>query len=190
MTTPGRLYGVGVGPGDPDLVTVKAARLIAAADVVAYPVARRATSGGVARTTAGPYLRGGVVEVAMTYPITIEQSDHPGGYEAAIADFYDASAAEIATHLDAGRDVVVLCEGDPFFYGSYMYIHDRLADRYLTEVVPGVTSFSAAAAAAGTPEEFVASDVNEARRLLEEVSGSRTADDVLHAIFSRFCIGK
>ncbi|CAA9490551.1 MAG: Precorrin-2 C(20)-methyltransferase / Precorrin-3B C(17)-methyltransferase [uncultured Solirubrobacterales bacterium] len=147
----GRLYGVGVGPGDPDLVTLKAARLIAAADVVAYPVARRATTGGVARTIADPYLREGVVEVALTYPVTIEQSDHPGGYEAAIADFYDASASQLAEHLDAGRDVVVLCEGDPFFYGSYMYLHARLSHRYVTEVVPGVTSFSAAAATAGTP---------------------------------------
>ncbi|MCW3015168.1 MAG: precorrin-2 C(20)-methyltransferase [Solirubrobacterales bacterium] len=151
VSTAGRLYGVGVGPGDPDLVTLKAARLIAAADVVAYPVARRATSGGVARAIAGPHLRDGVIEVAMTYPITIEQTDHPGGYEAAISDFYDAGAAELAVHLDAGRDVVVLCEGDPFFYGSYMYLHDRLAHRYATEVVPGVTSFSAAAATAGTP---------------------------------------
>ncbi len=151
QTPTGRLYGVGVGPGDPDLVTLKAARLIAAADVVAYPVARRATGGGVARTIAGPHLREGVIEVAMTYPVTIEQTDHPGGYEAAIADFYDESAAELAGHLDAGRDVVVLCEGDPFFYGSYMYLHDRLAHRYEAEVVPGVTSFSAAAATAGTP---------------------------------------
>ncbi len=149
--TPGRLFGVGVGPGDPDLVTVKAARVIAAADVIAYPVAPRAGATGVARAIAGPHLRAGVLEVALTYPVTIEPSDHPGGYEAAIADFYDAGAAELATHLDAGRDVVVLCEGDPFFYGSYMYLHDRLAGRYVTEVVPGVTSFSAAAAAAGTP---------------------------------------
>ncbi len=148
---PGRLYGVGVGPGDPELVTVKASRLIGAADVVAYPVARRATSAGVARTIAAPHLRDGVIEVAMTYPITIEQTEHPGGYEGAISDFYDESAAVLAGHLDAGRDVVVLCEGDPFFYGSYMYLHDRLAHRYATEVVPGVTSFSAASAAAGTP---------------------------------------
>ncbi|MEA2178317.1 MAG: precorrin-2 C20-methyltransferase / precorrin-3B C17-methyltransferase [Solirubrobacteraceae bacterium] len=149
--TTGRLYGVGVGPGDPELVTLKAARIIAAADVVAYPVARRATGRGVARTTAEPHLRDGVIEVALTYPITVEATDHPGGYEAAIAEFYDASAAELAGHLDAGRDVVVLCEGDPFFYGSYMYLHDRLAHRYATEVVPGVTSFSAAAATAGAP---------------------------------------
>ncbi len=149
--TPGRLFGVGVGPGDPDLVTVKAARIIGAADVIAFPIAPRATATGVARTIALSHMRPGVLELPMTYPITVEESDHPGGYEGAIAEFYDASAAGIATHLDAGRDVVVLCEGDPFFYGSYMYIHDRLADRYVTEVVPGVTSFSAAAAAAGTP---------------------------------------
>jgi precorrin-2 C20-methyltransferase/precorrin-3B C17-methyltransferase len=149
--TLGRLYGVGVGPGDPELVTVKAARLIGAADVVAFPVARRATGAGVARTIAAPYLREGAIEVALTYPVTIEPTDHPGGYEGALSDFYDASAEQLAQHLDAGRDVVVLCEGDPFFYGSYMYLHERLAHRYVTEVVAGVTSFSAAAATAGTP---------------------------------------
>ena len=151
--SPGRLYGVGVGlgPGDPELVTVKAARLIGAADVVAYPVARRASGRGVARTIAGPHLRAEVIEVALTYPAMIEPTDHPGGYEAALAGFYDASAETLAGHLDAGRDVVVLCEGDPFFYGSYMYLHERLAHRYEPEVVPGVTSFSAAATTAGTP---------------------------------------
>jgi precorrin-2 C20-methyltransferase / precorrin-3B C17-methyltransferase len=151
----GRLYGVGVGPGDPELVTLKAARLIAAADVIAYPVAKRvtspATSRGVARTIADPHLRPGVTELKLVYPMTIEPAEQTGGYEAAVAAYYDRSAAEVAAHLDAGRDVVVLCEGDPFFYGSYMYLHERLAHRYPTEVVPGVTSFSAAAAAAGAP---------------------------------------
>jgi precorrin-2 C20-methyltransferase/precorrin-3B C17-methyltransferase len=145
----GRLFGVGVGPGDPELVTVRAARVIAAADVVAYPAARHGRS--VARRIAAGYLRGDQIEVAMTYPVTTERSEHPGGYEAALREFYDGAAAELAAHLDAGRDVAVLCEGDPFFYGSYMYIHDRLAARYPTEVIAGVTSFSAAAAAAGTP---------------------------------------
>jgi precorrin-2 C20-methyltransferase/precorrin-3B C17-methyltransferase len=145
----GRLFGVGVGPGDPELVTVKARRIVEAADVVAYPVARHGR--GIARRIAAPYLRDGQVELAMTYPVTTEETDHPGGYDGALRDFYDESAALIAEHLDAGRDVAVLCEGDPFFYGSYMYLHERLADRYPTEVVPGVTSFSAAAAAAGTP---------------------------------------
>jgi precorrin-2 C20-methyltransferase/precorrin-3B C17-methyltransferase len=78
-------------------------------------------------------------------------TDHPGGYEAALGEFYDEAAAALAVHLDAGRDVAVLCEGDPFFYGSYMYLHERLADRYDTTVIPGVTGFSAAAASAGTP---------------------------------------
>jgi precorrin-2 C20-methyltransferase/precorrin-3B C17-methyltransferase len=149
MTTAGQLFGVGVGPGDPELVTVKAARTIGAADVVAYPVARHGRS--VARRIAAAYLRAGQVEIAMRYPVTTEQTDHPGGYEAALREFYDEQAAGLAAHLDAGRDVAVLCEGDPFFYGSYMYLHERLAHRYETEVVPGVTSFSAAAATAGTP---------------------------------------
>jgi precorrin-2 C20-methyltransferase/precorrin-3B C17-methyltransferase len=145
----GRLYGVGVGPGDPELVTLKAQRIIAAADVVAYPVARHGRS--VARRIAAPYLRADQIEVALGYPVTTEQTDHPGGYEAALREFYDDAAAGLAAHLDDGRDVAVLCEGDPFFYGSYMYLHERLAGRYRTEVVPGVTSFSAAAASAGTP---------------------------------------
>jgi precorrin-2 C20-methyltransferase/precorrin-3B C17-methyltransferase len=145
----GRLFGVGVGPGDPELMTIKARRVIEAAAVIAYPVARRAR--GVARTVAAPYLRSDQIELPLTYPVTTEETDHPGGYEGALHDFYDGSAAWIAEHLDAGRDVAVLCEGDPFFYGSYMYLHERLAGRYETEVVPGVTSFSAAAAAAGTP---------------------------------------
>jgi precorrin-2 C20-methyltransferase/precorrin-3B C17-methyltransferase len=149
MTARGRLFGVGVGPGDPELVTLKAQRIIAAADVVAYPLARHGR--GVARTIAAPHLRGDQVEVAMGYPVTTEQTDHPGGYEAALREFYDDAAATLAAHLDGGRDVAVLCEGDPFFYGSYMYLHERLAHRYETEVVPGVTSFSAAAATAGTP---------------------------------------
>jgi precorrin-2 C20-methyltransferase / precorrin-3B C17-methyltransferase len=148
MSARGRLYGVGVGPGDPELVTVKARRIIETADVVAYPIARRGP--GVARRVVEPYLHD-QIEVALTYPVTTEETDDPGGYAGAMRDFYDASAAEIAAHLDAGRDVAVLCEGDPFFYGSYMYLHERLAHRYETEVVPGVTSFSAAAAAAGTP---------------------------------------
>jgi precorrin-2 C20-methyltransferase/precorrin-3B C17-methyltransferase len=147
--TSGRLFGVGVGPGDPELVTVKARRIIEAAHVIAYPVARRRP--GVARRIAAHYLRDDQLELALIYPVTTEPTEHPGGYDAALRAFYDASAAELSAQLDAGRDVAVLCEGDPFFYGSYIYLHERLAHRYRTEVVPGVTSFSAAAAATGTP---------------------------------------
>jgi precorrin-2 C20-methyltransferase / precorrin-3B C17-methyltransferase len=145
----GRLFGVGVGPGDPELMTVKARRVIEEAHVVAYPAARHGRS--IARAAAAPYLRADQLELALTYPVTTGETDHPEGYEGALRDFYDESAARIAEQLDAGHDVAVLCEGDPFFYGSYMYLHERLAYRYPTEVVAGVTAFSAAAAAAGTP---------------------------------------
>jgi precorrin-2 C20-methyltransferase/precorrin-3B C17-methyltransferase len=145
----GRLFGVGVGPGDPELITVKAKRVIEQADVVAYPGAEHGHS--VARQIAEPYLRPDQIELQLRYPVTTGETDHAGGYEGAIRDFYDDCAEQIAVHLDAGRDVAILCEGDPFLYGSYMYLHDRLGGRYPTEVIPGVASFSAAAAAAGTP---------------------------------------
>ena len=146
---PGRLFGVGIGPGDPELLTLKARRVIEAVPVIAYPTARHGSS--VARRIAAPHLTGEQIEVALTFPLTTEETESPEAYERALSSFYDASAGELAAHLDAGRDVAVLCEGDPFFYGSYMYLHERLARRYVTEVVPGVTSFSAAAASAGTP---------------------------------------
>lgn len=145
----GTLFGVGLGPGDPELVTVKAARLIAAADVVAYHCAQHGRS--IARTIAGPYLREGQLEECLTYPVTTETATHPGGYTGAIEEFYTEAAERLAVHLAAGRDVVLLAEGDPLFYSSYMHMHKRLAGRFTAEVVPGVTSPSAASAAAGTP---------------------------------------
>jgi precorrin-2 C20-methyltransferase / precorrin-3B C17-methyltransferase len=87
----------------------------------------------------------------MMYSITTEETDHPGGYEAAISQFYDEMAKEIEGHLTDGRDVAILCEGDPFFYGSYMYLHDRLAHRFPTEVIPGVASIMGAASRIGKP---------------------------------------
>ncbi|TWG14652.1 precorrin-2 C(20)-methyltransferase [Actinoplanes teichomyceticus] len=146
---PGRLYGVGLGPGDPELITIKAARLIEAADVVAYHAARHGRSN--ARAIAAGHLREGQIEEALIYPVTTGTTDHPGGYQGAIDEFYEQAAARLAAHLDAGRDVVVLAEGDPFFYGSYMHMHKRLAHRYETAVVPGVTSVSAASAVLGRP---------------------------------------
>ncbi|MGN5236282.1 precorrin-2 C(20)-methyltransferase [Rhodococcus sp. SJ-3] len=145
----GRIYGVGLGPGDPELITRKAARLIAEADVIAYHSGTHGRS--IARGIAAGLIPDGVIEEKLVYPVTVGTTDHPGGYDGAIADFYDECAARLATHLDADRTVVVLCEGDPLFYGSYMYLHDRLSKEYVAEVIPGVTSFSAAAAAAAEP---------------------------------------
>ncbi len=145
----GTLYGVGVGPGDPELLTVKAARLISAADVVAYHSGTRRSS--IARSIVSAYVAADAIEELLAYPVTTGETDHPLGYYGAVADFYDASADRLAVHLDAGRDVVVLAEGDPLFYSSYMYLHDRLRRRFRCEIVPGVTSVSASSAALATP---------------------------------------
>ena len=145
----GTMYGVGLGPGDPELVTVKAARLIGTADVIAYHSARHGRS--IARAIAEPYLRGDQVEEQLVYPVTTETTDHPGGYQGAMEDFYAAAAARLMAHLEAGRDVVLLAEGDPLFYSSYMHMHKRIGGRFRTEIVPGVISVSAASAALATP---------------------------------------
>ncbi|MZE73739.1 precorrin-2 C(20)-methyltransferase, partial [Streptomyces sp. SID5789] len=145
----GKLYGVGLGPGDPSLMTVRAVEAIAEADVIAYHSARHGRS--IARSIAERHLRADHVEERLVYPLTVETTDHPGGYQGAMDDFYAEASARLAAHLDAGRTVAVLAEGDPLFYGSYMHMHKRLADRYDTEVIPGVTSVSAAAARLGTP---------------------------------------
>ena len=147
--TSGTLFGVGLGPGDPELVTVKAARVIGEADVVAYHSAGHGRS--IARRIAEPYLRPGQIEEHLVYPVTTGTTDHPGGYAGAMEDFYAEAAARIAAHLEAGRDVALLAEGDPLFYSSYMHMHTRLTERFNAVIVPGVTSVSAASAAIATP---------------------------------------
>nr|WP_310724111.1 precorrin-2 C(20)-methyltransferase [Streptomyces sp. N2A] len=147
--TTGRLYGVGLGPGDPSLMTVRAVEVIAEADVIAYHSARHGRS--IARSIAVRHLRADHIEEALVYPVTTESTDHPGGYRGALDEFYEEAAERLAAHLDAGRTVAVISEGDPLFYGSYQHMHKRLAHRYPTEVIPGVTSISAAAARLGKP---------------------------------------
>lgn len=137
----GVLFGVGVGPGDPELMTLKAARLIGAARVVAYPALEGAPS--FARSIAAGLIPAGCREVVMEVPMTPERAPAQAAY--------DRAAAEIGAVLAAGEDVVCLCEGDPFFYGSFMYLHARLAGAFRVEVVPGVSSLTAAAARAGRP---------------------------------------
>ena len=142
----GTLYGVGVGPGDPELVTVKAARLIGQAGVIAYHAGRAGRS--IARASAAPYLPPDAVEEELVYPVTRGGTDHPGGYQGAIDEFHDRSAARLAAHLAAGRDVVLLAEGDPTLYSSFTHMRRRLSPPFRCVIVPGVTSVSATAAAA------------------------------------------
>ncbi|HEY4804679.1 MAG TPA: precorrin-2 C(20)-methyltransferase [Paraburkholderia sp.] len=149
MTRKGVLHGIGVGPGDPELLTLKALRLLKAAPVVAYFVAKGKK--GNAFGIVEEHLEAQQERMPLVYPVTTEALEPPLSYEAIIADFYDGAAEMVSRHLDAGRDVAVICEGDPFFYGSYMYLHDRLAARYDAQVVPGVCSMLGGAAVLGVP---------------------------------------
>ena len=137
----GVLYGVGLGPGAPDLITLRAARLIEGATVIAYPTLAGADS--FARSIAADLISDGTYEIVMDVPMSVERQP--------AQDAYDKGASEIAVALEKGQDVVCLCEGDPFFYGSFMYLFARLSDRFRVEVVPGVTSVTACAARAGMP---------------------------------------
>jgi len=137
----GTLHGVGVGPGDPELMTVKAWRLISGAEVIAYLCANGSES--MALEIARPFLPDKFETIAIDMPMRVER-------EPAMAA-YDAGAARIAATLAEGKEVVFLCEGDPFFYGSFMYLYDRLHRSHKTVVVPGITSITAIAAELGQP---------------------------------------
>ncbi len=146
---PGTLYGIGAGPGDPELVTLKAARILGAVPVVAH--FRKRGSPGNGRAIVAPLLRPDVRELPLTYPVTTEIPRHDPAYAAALDAFHDEAAASVAAELDAGRDVAVVSEGDPLFYGSYMHLHVRLSGRFRAVVVPGISAMSAAWSAAGLP---------------------------------------
>jgi precorrin-2/cobalt-factor-2 C20-methyltransferase len=145
----GRLLGVGVGPGDPELLTLKAMRALGEADVIAHFA--KAGNASHSRAIVARHLRAGVAELPLHYPVTTELPKCGIGYRDTIRAFYDAAAEEIAAHLQAGRTVAVICEGDPLFYGSYMHLHARLAPRFATEIVAGVTGMSGCWSAAGMP---------------------------------------
>jgi len=141
MSRAGTLYGLGVGPGDPELITLKALRLLRAAPVVAYPAPEHGES--FARAIVATYLSPAQREIAIRIPM------RPGHFPA--KDVYDRAATALASELAAGRDVAALCQGDPFFYGSFMYLFARLAARFRVAVVPGVSSLMASASALGAP---------------------------------------
>jgi precorrin-2/cobalt-factor-2 C20-methyltransferase len=136
-----RVWGIGVGPGDPELLTLKALRLIRTAEVIAYPAPEQGES--FARSIVASHLSGGQREIAIR--MALGDGSFPK------ADIYDAAASQIVEEVAAGRRVAVLCEGDPFFYGSFIYLYERLAERCPVAIVPGVSSLMACAGAAEMP---------------------------------------
>jgi precorrin-2/cobalt-factor-2 C20-methyltransferase len=136
----GKLYGLGIGPGDPELITLKAYRILRSVPVIAYPAME---SGKVlARAIVADYLRSDQIEIPMPLPFSPTRSSQP---------YYDTAAEKIAGYLSQGLDVAVLCEGEPFLYGTFMYLFNRLSGKFATEVVPGISSTMASASALGVP---------------------------------------
>lgn len=164
----GTFYGLGVGPGDPELITLKAWRIISHVPVIAYPAANGNDS--LARKIAAPFIPEDVTELAIPVPMRREREP--------AQEAYDEAAALIARHLDDGKDVAFLCEGDPLFYGSFAYLLDRLAEKHPTVIVPGITSITACAARIGRPLAArndilkVLPGTLDAQRLKQEISGA------------------
>jgi precorrin-2/cobalt-factor-2 C20-methyltransferase len=165
-----RLIGVGTGPGDPELLTLKAVSAIAAADVVAYFA--KAGNASNARGIVAAHMTEQHIEERLDYPVTTEIGHHEAEYGAAIQGFFDDAAERVAVHLAAGRTVAVLSEGDPMFYGSYMHLHVRLAHRFATEIIPGITAMSGCWSLAGTP-------IAQGDDVLSVLPGTLTEDELV-----------
>ncbi len=137
----GTLYGIGLGPGNSELITVKAWRLLSTVEVIAYPKPPGGDS--FARKTAAPFIPEDTEEIALTIPMARDR----GPAQTA----YDEAAKTIAAQLQNGKHVAFICNGDPFLYSTFMYLHERLKERFEIEIIPGVTSLTAAAAATRRP---------------------------------------
>ncbi|WP_109313940.1 MULTISPECIES: precorrin-2 C(20)-methyltransferase [Ruegeria] len=145
----GKIYGVGLGPGDPDLMSVRADRLLRNARHVAF--FRKPGRSGQARKIVNGMIPDSAVEFPMEYPVTTEIPLADPRYNELLSAFYKDCAAHLKALSDQGEDVVVLCEGDPFFYGSFMHLYSRLRDQADVEVVPAITGMSGAWTATGNP---------------------------------------
>lgn len=145
----GTLHVVGVGPGDPELITLRAAKILQAAPVVAY-FCRHDTMGH-ARRIAQAHIAPNTQEMRLAYPFTTEISVKDPAYHTNMNAFYDRCAQDIAVVLEQGQDVALLCEGDPFLYGSAMYLFDRLHGQFEAQVVPGISAMSGCWSQAALP---------------------------------------
>ena len=139
-TSLGKLYGIGPGPGDPELLTLKAYRILRSVPIVVYPMSSDGRC--ISRSIVAEYLQPHQIEMPMVLPFKPGESSQPG---------YQLMADKMAIHLAQGQDIAVLCEGDPFFFGTFMYLYNRLNDRFPTEIIPGVSSVMACADMLGAP---------------------------------------
>lgn len=140
MIEPGQLYGLGIGPGDPELLTLKAHRILRSVPVIAYPTLENGKS--MAREIVAEFIRPEQVEIPFPLPFSAERSSQP---------YYDLAANKISESLVRGQAVAVLCEGDPMLYGTFMYLCERLSPQFSPMIVPGISSTLASAAMLGTP---------------------------------------
>lgn len=171
----GKIYGLGLGPGDPDLMSVKTHRLLTNARHVAF--FRKKGRTGQARKMVDGLIPEGAIEFPMEYPVTTEIPVTDPRYNELLSAFY----AEVSVHLrslaEAGEDVVVLCEGDPFFYGSFMHLYTRLESLVDVEVVPAITGMSGAWTATGAPITWGDDVLTVLMGTLEEKDLVRHMDD-------------
>ena len=182
-TALGTIHGLGLGPGDPDLMSVRADRLLRGATHVAF--FRKAGRPGQARRIVDGLLPAGVVEHAMEYPVTTEIAVDDPAYNETLSAFYAECAAHLRALSNDGHDVVVLCEGDPFFYGSYMYLHDCLGAGYDTEVVPGVCSMLGGTAVLGAPLVYRNQSLSVLSGVLPEAELKRRLADADAAVIMK-----
>ncbi|MEM8850248.1 MAG: precorrin-2 C(20)-methyltransferase [Pseudomonadota bacterium] len=170
----GTLHGLGLGPGDPGLITRRAAQIIETAEVIAYPTLAGGDS--FARAIAADLIPANAREIRIDIPMTTARAPAQAAY--------DKAAEVIASILSTGTDVVCLCEGDPFFYGSFMYLFARLRPRHPVEITPGVTSMTACAAAAHQP----LTARNEVMTILPAPLPDDTLRDHLHRAETIACL--
>lgn len=171
----GTLHGVGLGPGDPELMSVRADRLVRGTRHIAF--FRKAGRDGRARSIVDGLLREDAIECAMEYPVTTEIPLSDPRYNQVLSSFYADCTAHLRDLVDAGEDVVVLCEGDPFFYGSFMHLFTRLKDFIPVQVVPAITGMSAAWTASGAPITWGDDILSAVMGTLDEATLTRAMAD-------------
>jgi precorrin-2/cobalt-factor-2 C20-methyltransferase len=179
----GTLYGIGVGPGDVRYLTLRAACLIRSVDVVAYFA--KIGGHGHARRIVGPLMPAGKAELKLEYPLTDEVPVADARYQTEIATFYREASARLAEHLDAGRSVGLLAEGDPFFFGSFMHMWRRLETRFPVEVVPGITGMSGSWTRANTPITWGDDTLTVLTGTLDEATLTRRLSDTDAAVIMK-----